>query len=145
MVMEYPATLERDDDTILVSFTDFPEVHTFGSDALEHGRDALATILDAYIKDRRPIPAPSQRRSKYRIAVPALIDAKIRLYEAMRTARVTKSELGRRLQVHPPQIDRLLAMTHGSPLGQLEAAFAALGKRLVIDVVDAPLKKGGRA
>jgi len=139
--MEYPATLERDDDTLLVSFPDFPEAHTFGTDeadALVHARDALATIIDAYIKDRRSIPSPSMCRTSYRVTVPALIEAKVRLYEAMRAAKVGKAELGRRLDWHPPQVDRLLAMTHGSKLGQLEAAFGALGKRLVVGVEDAP-------
>ena len=45
--MDYPVTLERDDTgTILVSFPDLPEAHTFGedeSDALERAKDALAT------------------------------------------------------------------------------------------------------
>ena len=61
--MDYPVTLERDDnDTILVSFPDFPEVHTFGTneaDALAKSVDALATGIDAYIKERRDIPVPS--------------------------------------------------------------------------------------
>jgi antitoxin HicB len=137
--MDYPATLERDDDTLLVRFPDFPEAVTFGvdeADALAHARDALATIVDAYIKDRRPIPTPSTRRTKHRVTVPALVDAKIRLYEAMRAAKVGKAELGRRLDWHAPQVDRLLAMTHGSKLDQLEAAFGALGKRLVVGVED---------
>ena len=76
----YPARLDREDDTIRVSFPDFPEVHTVGrdeADALRRGRDALATILEAYIKDRRPIPAPSARRATYQIAAPARVDAKI--------------------------------------------------------------------
>lgn len=51
--MEYPVRLERDDnDTILVSFSDFPEAHTYGEtveDALERAADALATAIDAYI------------------------------------------------------------------------------------------------
>jgi hypothetical protein len=36
---------------------------------------------------------------------------------------VGKAELARRLDCHLPQIDRLLAMTHGSQFEQLEAAF----------------------
>ena len=116
---------------------------TFGKDqedALERAVDALATILDAYIKDGREIPAPS--KGKVRVAVPALIEAKIRLYKEMRAAHVTKAELGRRLDWHGPQVDRLLAMTHVSQFDQLEAAFMALSKRLVVDVLDvAPIKK----
>jgi len=56
----------------------------------------------------------------------------------MRRAKVRKAERARRLKWHLPQVDRLLAMTHGSKLEQLEAAFRALGKRLVVDIEDAP-------
>src|SRR5262245_17943296 len=102
--MEYPITLSRDDNgTLLVSFPDFPEAHTFGddaADALVHATDALATIIDAYIKDRRDVPRPSEVRSRYHVRVPALIEAKLALYEAMRTARVGKAELARRLDCH---------------------------------------------
>jgi antitoxin HicB len=138
--MEYPVTLTPDDnDTYLVTFPDVDGAVTFGDtieEALRRAPDALATILEAYIKDRRPIPPPSTRRTKYRVAVPALVEAKVRLYETMRAAKVTKAELGRRLDWHLPQIDRLLAMAHASQLSQLEAAFGVLGKRLVLGVVD---------
>lgn len=139
--MDYPVTLERDDnDTILVSFPDFPEAHTFGddeADALARAVDALATVIDAYIKDKRDIPLPSALVTKYRVTMPALIGVKVRLYETMRAAKVNKSELARRLDWHLPQVDRLLEMTHGSKLGQLESAFQAMGKRLVVGVEDA--------
>ena len=69
--MDYPVTLERDDNgTILVSFPDFPEAHTFGedeADALVRAKDALATAIDAYISTRkqkhgeRPGPCPRGR------------------------------------------------------------------------------------
>jgi antitoxin HicB len=140
--MDYPVTLTPDDnDTFLVTFPDVEGAVTFGDtieEALTRAPEALATILEAYIKDRRPIPAPSTRRTKYRVAVPALVEAKIRLYEAMQAAHVGKAELGRRLDWHLPQVDRLLAMKHGSKLEQLEAAFQALGKRLVVSVEDIP-------
>jgi hypothetical protein len=55
------------------------------------------------------------------VAVPALVEAKIRLYEAMEATRVGKAELGRRLNWHGPQVDRLLQVKHGSQLDQLEA------------------------
>jgi antitoxin HicB len=145
--MDYPVILERDDnDTILVSFPDFPEAHTFGNneqDALDHAVDALATVIDAYIKDRRDIPLSSSVVARHWVTMPALIEAKVHLYEAMRAARVGKSELARRLDWHLPQVDRLLAMTHGSKLEQLEAAFRVLGKRLVVGVrdVSAPTKR----
>src|SRR4051812_36950149 len=103
--MDYPVILERDDnDTILVSFPDFPEAHTYGDtepQALAHARDALATVIDSYIKTRRDVPLPSALASKHRVTVPALIQTKIRLYETMRDQRVNKAELARRLRLHP--------------------------------------------
>jgi len=136
--MDYPITLEHDDNrTILVGFPDFPEAHTFGddeADALVRAQDALATILDVYIADRRPIPRPSVRRGQPRVPVPALIEAKVRLYEAMREAKVGKAELARRLHWHLPQVDRLFDIRHRSRLDQLEAAAAVLGKRFTIGV-----------
>src|SRR4030088_150204 len=101
--MDYPVTLTHDDDTVLVDFVDLP-AQTFGEDrddALRHAVDAFATILDADIKDGREIPVPSP--GKVRVPVPALIEAKIRLYEAMRAGKITKAELGRRLEWHGPQ------------------------------------------
>jgi antitoxin HicB len=138
--MDYPVMLERDDnDTVLVSFPDFPEAHTFGDDlddALRHAIDALATAIDAYIKDRREIPLPSAIAARHRVTLPALVEAKVRLYETMREAGIRKSELARRLHWHPPQVDRLLEMTHESRLDQIERAFEVMGKRLVINVQD---------
>lgn len=146
--MDYPVTLEHDDNNAyLVSFVDFPEAHTFGTtkaDALARGADALATVIDAYIKDRRDIPTPSAV-TRYHVTMPALVETKVYLYKAMRAARVTKSELARRLDVHLPQIDRLLEMTHGSKLQQIEAAFSALGKRLVVGVEDVPRPTASKA
>ena len=135
--MDYPVVLERDDnDTILVSFPDFPEAHTYGDtedEALARARDALATAIDGYIKDRREIPAPSVHAGPH-VPMPALVQAKVDLYRAMREERVSKAELARRLHWHGPQVDRLLEMTHVSQLGQLESAFAALGRRLRVGV-----------
>lgn len=149
--MDYPVILEPDDnDTLLVRFPDFPEAHTLGDDpedALAHAQDALATAIDAYIKDKREVPRPSTKTTRYRVTVPALLEAKLALYDAMRTAGIGKAELARRLQCHLPQIDRLLAMTHGSRLDQLETAFQALGLRLVVGVEPLPppaRRRGGR-
>jgi antitoxin HicB len=138
--MYYPVRLERDDNnTILVSFLDFPEAHTFGDtreEALRRASDALATVLDAYIKDRRAIPLPSVADGAIVVKVPALIEAKVQLYDVMRQDRVGKTELARRLKWHLPQVDRLLNVHHGSRLDQLESAFSALGKRIVVSVQD---------
>jgi antitoxin HicB len=55
----------------------------------------------------------------------------------MRDARLTQSALAERLGCDPRQVRRLLDLDHNSRLDQLEAALAALGKRLIIEVQDA--------
>ena len=137
--VRYPVTLTKDDnDTILVTFPDVPDAVTYGDtkeDALSRAADALLTVFDAYIRDRREIPAPSEHRGES-IELPALESSKIELYRAMRAGNVGKAELARRLDWHLPQVDRVLNVHHGSQIDQLEAAFSALGKKLVVTVID---------
>jgi antitoxin HicB len=134
----YPITIEPDDNgTLLVSFVDIPEAHTFADDADEitaRATDCVLTALEGYMKDRRPIPPPSGELTGA-VRLPPLAGAKIELYEAMRNAGVRKAELARRLRWHMPQVDRLLSLRHGSRLEHLEAALAALDHRLEMRVV----------
>lgn len=96
--------------------------------------DALETIMEAYIRDRRPIPDPSPVTDGH-VTLPALVATKVQLYTAMRARDVKKTELARRLRVHPPQVDRLLNLRHGSRMDQLEAAANALGGTLDVRLV----------
>jgi antitoxin HicB len=97
--------------------------------------DALETGIMMYIEDRQPIPPPSAIRGRERaVRLPALSESKVGIYNAMREARVRKADLARKLNVHMPQIDRLLDLNHASRLDQIEAALRALGKELVIEV-----------
>jgi antitoxin HicB len=137
MTYTYPVRLVPDDNgTVLVSFPDFAEAHTFGDtkeEALARAVDALVTVMDAYIKDRRDIPRPS-KVTRYAATLPALMTSKVALYEAMRRDHVGKAELARRLNWHLPQVDRLLDVHHASRLDQMEAAFEVLGWRMCLFV-----------
>ena len=104
--MRYPVTLTPDGDQTVVTFPDVPGAITYGDtveEALARAPDALLTVFDALIKDRRDIPAPSPTKGPA-IALPALESAKLALYDTLRTARVSKAELGRRLDWHPTQV-----------------------------------------
>ena len=46
-------------------------------------------------------------------------------------------DLARRLGIPKTIIDRLFDLNHHSRLDQMEAAFAALGKRLAVQIEDA--------
>src|SRR4051812_41418248 len=101
-MIRYPITLRRTTDGLLrVAFPDFPEAHTFGTDNAEaraRAAAALEATIDAYIRDRQDIPDPS-RITHDSVALPPLVAAKVQLYQAMRQAHITKSELARRLNL----------------------------------------------
>ena len=134
----YPATLAKDEGTILVKFRDVPEAITYGAmreEALRHAQEALETALMFYIDGGKPLPKPSTaRRGEGEVDVTARAAMKLALYEAYRTAGVTKSELARRMSIPKTNVDRLFSLTHASRVDHIEAAAAALGKRLVISM-----------
>jgi antitoxin HicB len=137
--MDYRVVLEPDDNgTILVSFPDFPEAHTFGetkAEALARAEDALATVIQAYIADRRPIPKPSAPKKKdARFTLPVIMAIKLALYRSLLETHTTKYALAKKLGWHLPQVDRLFDVRHRSRLDQLEAAAKALGKRVEVHV-----------
>ena len=140
-MLRYPVKLETDtNNTIQVSFPDVPEAHTFGSgreEAMARAVDALETAFMIYMEDRQPIPKPPVFKRGPYVLLPALSDAKLSLYSAMRAGRIKKTELARRLNCHLPQVDRMLDLRHSSRLEQLEAAFRALCKQLSVEILDA--------
>ncbi len=138
--MRYPVKLTQDDnDTVLVAAPDFPEVVTFGEDrddALARAVDAIETALMGRIAAREEIPQPGKTGRDF-VALPALTAAKLSLYWAMREDSIGKAALARKLGWHLPQIDRLLDLNHASKLEAIEAALAALGRTMEINVMKA--------
>jgi antitoxin HicB len=141
--MQYAVRLSKDDNgTFLVKVPDVPEAITYGDtkeEALARAVDAILTVFDECIRTRRPIPA-ANTPGALTVEIPVLEAAKVALYQTMADQRVSKSELGRRLNVHPPQIDRILNVRHASQMGQVVSAFQALGKRVELRVVDEPTR-----
>ena len=63
-----------------------------------------------------------------------LVAAKAELFGAMQCAGIDKAGLARRLGIAPKGVERLFGIYHKTRLDQLEAALAALGRRLVVSV-----------
>ena len=137
----YPATFEPDDGAIMVTFPDLTGANTYGADRAEaeaQAADCLLETLAVRMLEREDIPTPSRpRRGQVLIPLPTLAAAKVALYRTMREKGVSKAELARRMRCDMQQVRRLLKIGHGSRLDQLDAAFAALDKRLILDVSDA--------
>jgi antitoxin HicB len=138
----YPALLTQDPEGgFTVTFRDVPEAITEGDtreEALLRAEDALESALAMYVAAGEPLPASSPADSdEATVPLSALGMAKAALYEAMREQHVGRAELARRLRWHLPQIARVLDLRHAARMEHVEAALAALGLRLVVNVARA--------
>jgi antitoxin HicB len=137
--MRYPANIKPDGKFFLVTFSDFPEAITQGDsieDALIHAAVVLESVLDYYIEDGIPIPAPSKlKRGQHLIELPASYAAKILLLNEMRTQKIRPADLARRLRVTPQEITRLIDIRHTSRIDGIATALKALGKTMEIRAV----------
>ncbi|MFZ5762846.1 MAG: type II toxin-antitoxin system HicB family antitoxin [Thermodesulfobacteriota bacterium] len=135
----YPVELTKDDNgTLMVTFPDIPEAVTYGEtkdEALLWAEGALIAMLESYMDDRQPIPPPSPLKGRPGVVLPAAVAGKVALYNAMLEKGKRKADLARMLNLAPTLIDRLLSLHHKTKIEQIETALAALGKRLVVDVV----------
>lgn len=138
--MRYPVVLTPDDnDTILLTCPDIPEVAAIGADedeALLNAVDAVEDAIADRIARREPVPSPS-RVSSHSVALRTLPALKVAIYHSMIADAVGKAELARRLAWHLPQVDRILDIGHASRMDQIEAALAALGRRVEVEVLPA--------
>ena len=91
-------------------------------------------MIGDYIRESRPLPAARRHRgSKFRpVPLPALQAAKVDL-QCFRKSGLTKAELAGRNRIPKTHIEPLFSLRHRSRLNHIEAAFAALGKRLHIE------------
>jgi len=141
-VFTYPAKFKTGGDgRIFVEFVDLPRVATDGKDdreAMEEAIDALGSELSIRLSRREEIPVPSTaKRGQRLVPVPLWLAPKLALYLAMRDQQVNNSELARRLGVHERVIRRMLDPEHASKAERIQAALAAMGKHLTIEVRDA--------
>jgi antitoxin HicB len=139
---QYQAEFKSEGDVIVVTFPDVGYGATQGAseaEALEMAEDFLLLAIGDLIKQSKGLPESTVRRGrKYRwIPLPALASVKVELYRALKKSGVHKAELARRLKISRGNIDRLFDLRQNTRLELLEAAFAALGRRLLIAVEEA--------
>jgi antitoxin HicB len=133
----YSARFERGDRRgIVVSFPDVPEAITQGddeADARAMAEEALGLALLTYPERGLPLPRRLARaKGLVPIAVEPEVAAKLAVLEAFREARISKSELGRRLGKDEKEIRRILDPRNPTKLGTLTETLRVLGRRLVM-------------
>jgi antitoxin HicB len=97
--------------------------------------DALLTAMDFYFEDRRPVPSPSKaKKGEELVALPPSVSAKILLLNEMIAQGVTPSELARRLNTRPQDVNRIMLLNHATKIDTIAQALSVLGKQLEISV-----------
>ena len=138
-MLAYPVKLEpAEEGGFIATFPDIPEAITQGEDkddALVWAQEALEAALEVYVEKKLRIPQPSSVKGRPVVVLPAIESAKIILHNALLESGKKKADLARMLNVAPTLVDRLLSLHHKSRIEQIETALAALGKRLVVDVM----------
>ncbi len=139
----YRALFEPGDrrGNLVVTFPDVPEVITQGrgkADACAMAEEALGLVLLTYLERGMPLPKPRAKdRNLVEIAVAPDVAAKLAVLEAFKTAGISKSALARRLGKDEKEVRRILDPKHPTKLPALVLALRALGKRLVVGVMEA--------
>jgi antitoxin HicB len=139
----YRAVFEPGDrrGNIVVTFPDVPEVVTQGrgeADARGMAEEALGLVLLSYLQHGKALPKPRAKgRGFVDIAVAPDVAAKLAVLESFAAAGITKSELARRIGKDEKEVRRILDPKHPTKLPALTATLRALGKRLVVGVMEA--------
>jgi antitoxin HicB len=139
----YPAAVlpERNGGGFHVRFPDLPEALTGGDnlkDTLEQAADCLAEAVAGGMARGDQIPSPSRpKRGQRLLGVPLYLAPKLALYIAMRERRLRNTDLARRLGLSETVVRRMLNPKHHTKPERIQAALAALGKRIVITFEDA--------
>lgn len=139
--MKFPVILTRDsaDGGFVVTFFDIPEAITQGEnleDALVMAKEALETAIEFYFEDKRSVPKPSKaKQGQHVVELGASLSAKVLLLNEMVAQNMRPSELARRLNTTPQQVNRLTSVRHTTRIDSIAAALKAMGRQLEISVV----------
>ena len=137
----YPAKFTTGSDgRVLVEFADLARVATDGKDereAMEEAMDALGSDLSIRLSRREDIPAASApKRGQRLVPVPLWLAPKLAVYLAMRDQGLSNLELGRKLGVDEKVVRRMPDPEHATKAKKIQAALAALGKQMTVEVRD---------
>ena len=135
----YPAVLEaQPEGGFTVTFEGLPGA-TQGeteAEALREAEDLLAAALSFCIDEGRPLPRPAPAKGRPVIVVGPLAAAKFALHEAMLERGVSNVELAECLGLDEKAVRRLRDPLHRSHIGAVEAALRALGRRLLVELLE---------
>lgn len=140
MHYSYRARLESmPEGGFLATFPDVPAAIASGETrpaALAQAVHALVAGLTMAVEAGESLPQPKAKTGTS-VAVPAPAALKIAVIDAFNASNMTKSALGAALGKSEAEARRILDPDHATKLPMLEAALAALGKKVLVSVEDA--------
>lgn len=127
---------------LLIEFPDWwGGIVTDGADigeALANAKDCLETVIAHSIAKREDIPFPSPARGRRLVSPESRLALKAGVWAAMREQGVTFEELARRLGLASAEkAEQLVDPRRRTRQELLDAAAAALGKRVALELQDA--------
>ena len=132
-----------DNDTLLVTCPDLPEVTTFAETMEEVERraiDAINEAVAARLSRFEPIPKASsshQSRSEGLTVTPNLhLMIKALLLQSLLDQNATRADLVRSLRRNRTEVERLFNPNNKTSLDKYQRAFEALGVKLQLSVAD---------
>lgn len=139
-MLSFPVTLHKEGSGYYVECPDLPIVHTQGAcvdECLSNALEAIESAFSIYQDDGKPIPMASKpKRGQHVVHLPAVVAAKVYLWNAFLESDKTKTEMAEALGLQRMTLNRLLDFLHRSRIEQLEKALQFLGKRLDIFIAD---------
>lgn len=133
---DYAFRFTKEDGGWVITCRDLPEAISqadVNEERVEVAEGCLQAAIESRISDNEPLPIASvPRRGEVKITPPAATAAKAALYDAMREAGISKSELAHRLGVDEKEVRRMLNARHGTKLPRIAEAIEALGRHLHI-------------
>lgn len=132
----WPVVLDPAEESgFIVNFPNMPAGWSQGEtrdEALTQAEDLLEEMVSSAMAHGEDVPLPSPAVERPLVHLPALTAAKLEVYRAMRAAGLDETQLADRLSWSPKQVTHLFDGRHAVRLDRIEAALAALGRRLVV-------------
>jgi antitoxin HicB len=137
-VFSYPATVaEVEPGEFIVRFEDVPEVVTGAnslSAALANAPDALAAIVEYYLEEGLPVPAPrAPHPGEHAVALDPEVAARVVLHRAMNEQGLSNVALAKRMNRDEKAVRRILSGKNAS-FSMTMDALKAVGVRPALGV-----------
>lgn len=133
----YYITRHKEDDSYWGSFEGLHGVTQGASpeEFNEMAEDLLICIVEDFISLGRYFPNPlPKQEGQQAIAMSTLVELKVLIHNKLVELGINKSELARRLQSSPAEVQRILNPRHNTKVMTLERAFNVLGGRFTVGV-----------